>query len=87
MWTLSKNPPKTYTPNKGQKKSTVQAIEELRRNREERRRNAEEYRKNRAADKLLHVNVMHVRRVVVSFIVVYIYRLLKGGCHREAKKI
>ena len=52
MWPLSKNPPKTYTPNKGQKKSTVQAIEELRRNREERRRNAEEYKKNRAADKL-----------------------------------
>jgi kinesin family member 2/24 len=52
MWPLSKNPPKTYTPNKGQKKSTVQAIEELRRNREERRRSAEQYKKNRAADKI-----------------------------------
>ena len=52
MWPLSKNAPKTYTPNKGQKKSTVQAIEELRRNREERRRSAEAYKKNRAADKL-----------------------------------
>ena len=45
MWPLSKKTPKTYTPNKGQKKSTVQAIEELKRNREERRRSAEEYKR------------------------------------------